>query len=199
MTITTDGQARKTLASQLDRLDSILDGLSDALNGAVAMAVEQAVRQAVGQAVKETLQALIAEALSNADLLAAARTLLTDSSAGVSAGVTERPRGLCRRAWDGVKAGLGAAAVACGGAGAYLQQQAVALKAAAGTGWVLLSRFRGRLLAACGVGLATGALTYVVGPWVGVAASSAAGFIATLAVQAANGLRKLFCSPAALA
>ena len=31
-TTTTNGDARKTLASQLDRLDSILDGLSDALN-----------------------------------------------------------------------------------------------------------------------------------------------------------------------
>ena len=29
---TTNGQVRKTLASQLDRLDSILDGLADALN-----------------------------------------------------------------------------------------------------------------------------------------------------------------------
>ena len=29
MTTTTNGQVRKTLASQLDRLDSILDGLSD--------------------------------------------------------------------------------------------------------------------------------------------------------------------------
>src|SRR5262249_43410396 len=32
MTTTTNGQVRKTLASQLDRLDTILDGLSDALN-----------------------------------------------------------------------------------------------------------------------------------------------------------------------
>jgi hypothetical protein len=35
-TTTMNGQVRRTLASQLDRLDSILDGLSDALNGAVA-------------------------------------------------------------------------------------------------------------------------------------------------------------------
>src|SRR5439155_25922717 len=55
MTTTTNGQVRKTLASQLDRLDSILDGLSEGLNEAVATAVqgavELAVRQAVGQAV----------------------------------------------------------------------------------------------------------------------------------------------------
>src|SRR5947199_8931440 len=79
MTTMTNGQIRKTLASQLDRLDSILDGLSEGLNEAVATAVqgavELAVRQAVGQAVKETLQAVIAEALTNADLIAAFRNV----------------------------------------------------------------------------------------------------------------------------
>jgi hypothetical protein len=38
-----NGRVRKTLASQLDRLDAILDGLADGLNGAVAAAVEKAV------------------------------------------------------------------------------------------------------------------------------------------------------------
>src|SRR5262249_58858200 len=83
MTTTTNG-VRKTLASQIDRLDSILDGLSDGLNeavataveGAVGRAVEVAVRQAVGEAVRETLQAVLAEVVSNPDLVAAARTLL---------------------------------------------------------------------------------------------------------------------------
>ena len=62
-TTMSNGQTRKTLASQLDRLDAILDGLSVGLNEAVATAVEgaveRAVRQAVGEAVKETLQAVI--------------------------------------------------------------------------------------------------------------------------------------------
>src|SRR6516162_7473241 len=52
---------RKTLASQLDRLDSILDGLSEGLNDAVA----QAVREAVGLAVHEAVQAVLAELLTN--------------------------------------------------------------------------------------------------------------------------------------
>ena len=38
-TLETNGQSRKTLASQLDRLDSILDGLSEGLDQAVAQAV----------------------------------------------------------------------------------------------------------------------------------------------------------------
>src|SRR5690349_13205183 len=45
-----NGQSRKTLASQLDRLEGILGGLDAALAGAVQDAVEQAVKQA-GQSV----------------------------------------------------------------------------------------------------------------------------------------------------
>src|SRR5690348_11180943 len=55
-----DGQPRKTLASQLDRLDGILDGLDAALAGAVQDAVEQAVKQAV--------QAVLTEVLTNREL-----------------------------------------------------------------------------------------------------------------------------------
>jgi hypothetical protein len=199
MTTKTDanGQARKTLSSQLDRLDSILDGLSEGLNEAVATAVEGAVQLAVRQAVKETLQALISEALTNADLLAAARTLLAPGAqAGVPADPPGRPNGLLRRACEGVKAGLTAVGAACGGAGAYARRQAAAVKSAARAGWLLAKRFRCRVLAACGVGVATGVVTYLAGPWLGIAVSSAAGFVTTLAVQAGSGLRKLLCSPA---
>ena len=55
-----NGQERKTLASQLDRLDGILDGLDSALTGAVQEAVEQAVKQAV--------QAVLNEVLTNREL-----------------------------------------------------------------------------------------------------------------------------------
>jgi hypothetical protein len=55
-----NGQSRKTLASQLDRLDGILDGLDAALAGAVQEAVEQAVKQAV--------QAVLTEVLTNREL-----------------------------------------------------------------------------------------------------------------------------------
>ena len=57
---TSNGQSRKTLASQLDRLDGILDGLDAALAGAVQEAVEQAVKQAV--------QAVLTEVLTNREL-----------------------------------------------------------------------------------------------------------------------------------
>jgi hypothetical protein len=203
-TTTTNGSVRKTLASQLDRLDSILDGLSEALNGAVASAVEgaveRAVKQAVGEAVRETLQAVIAEVVTNPDLLAAARTLLAPGApADVQADPPTPPRSLLRRACDGIRGGLGVAAVACNGAGAYVAQQAAAVKSAARSGRRLLSRFRGRLLIACGVGVAAGALTYLAAPWLGVAAASVVGFCGTLAVKARNALRGLFAPAPAFA
>jgi hypothetical protein len=55
-----DGQQRKTLASQLDRLDGILDGLDRALTGAV--------QEAVSMAVKEAVQAVLTEVLTNREL-----------------------------------------------------------------------------------------------------------------------------------
>jgi hypothetical protein len=55
-----NSQPRKTLASQIDRLDGILDGLDAALAGAVQDAVEQAVKQAV--------QAVLTEVLTNRQL-----------------------------------------------------------------------------------------------------------------------------------
>jgi hypothetical protein len=60
-TTTTNDRPRKTLASQLDRLDNVLDGLSEGLNEAVATAVQKA----VGTAVKEAVQAVLTELLTN--------------------------------------------------------------------------------------------------------------------------------------
>jgi hypothetical protein len=202
-TTTTNGQERKTLASQLDRLDSILDGLSDALNGAVATAVEgaveRAVKQAVGEAVRETLQAVIAEMVSNPDLLAAARTLLAPGCmADVPADppdLPELPRGLFRRACDKVQAGVAAAGSAC----AAVAGRVAGVKTMARAGWGLTKRFKGRVLAACGVGLAAGAATLLAAPWLGVAAAAVGGFFSTLAISARNTLRGLFAPVPAFA
>ncbi len=54
-----NGRFKKSLAHQLDRLDTILDGLADALNGAVS----DAVRQAVGEATREAVQMALAQML----------------------------------------------------------------------------------------------------------------------------------------
>src|SRR5438045_2724737 len=52
---TNNGRARKSLADQIDRLDSILEGLAGALNEAVVQAVRQAVTVAVKTALAEAL------------------------------------------------------------------------------------------------------------------------------------------------
>jgi hypothetical protein len=178
-----------------------LDGLSDALNGAVASAVEgaveRAVRQAVGEAVKETLQAVIAEMVSNPDLVAAARTLLAPGSPA-DASMTdppERPRGLFRRACDKVQAGVAAAGTAC----AAVAWQAAGVKAVARAAWGLTKKFKVRVLVACGIGVAAGAATLLAAPWLGVAAASVVGFCGTLAVKARNALRGLFAPAPACA
>jgi hypothetical protein len=59
-----NGQERKTLASQIDRLDTILDGLSEALSESVATAVQEA----VSLAVKEAVQTVLTEVLTNPEL-----------------------------------------------------------------------------------------------------------------------------------
>ena len=68
-TMMANGKLRKSLAEEIDRLHSILDGLAESLNEAVVSAV----KEAVGVAVKETLQAVIAEVLTNEELLNAVR------------------------------------------------------------------------------------------------------------------------------
>ena len=55
---------RKSLADQIDRLDTILDGLSEALNESVA----DAVRGVVGEAVRRALQEAV-RLQSSADVL----------------------------------------------------------------------------------------------------------------------------------
>lgn len=57
-----NGRMKKTLAFQLDRLDTILDGLAEALNGAVAEAVKETVGQAARDAVKVALDKALAQA-----------------------------------------------------------------------------------------------------------------------------------------
>src|SRR5262245_39178743 len=146
-TTTTNSHTRKTLASQIDRLDSLLDGLSENLNQAVADAVqgavELAVRQAVGQAVMEAVQAALTEVLTNADLLAAVRgPLPVPPPADPAPDPPDRPKGFFRRACDGIKAGLGVAATAC----AAVVGRVAGVRSVARAGWRLARRFKGRLL-----------------------------------------------------
>jgi hypothetical protein len=98
-TIEMNGPTRKTLASQLDRLDGILDGLSEGLDQAVA----QAVREAVRLAVQEAVQAVLTELLTNPALReqlqrpAAAEAAPPDGPANKQGGGKSRLAALCGR------------------------------------------------------------------------------------------------------
>src|SRR5438445_5697463 len=73
---TANGPTRKTLASQLDRLDAILDTLGEGLNEAVAQAVQQAVASAVRAGVHHGVRGALGEILSNPEVLAVLRATL---------------------------------------------------------------------------------------------------------------------------
>ena len=85
----TNGRQRKSLADQIERLDSILDGLSDGLNEAVATAVREAVR------------AVLAEVLTNPELLARLHPVQA-----IAVPEPARPSGCLARAWDGARSAL---------------------------------------------------------------------------------------------
>jgi hypothetical protein len=101
-TVETNGQPRKTLASQLDRLDSILDGLGEGLGDAVASAG----REAVGLAVREAVQAVLTELLTNPALReqlqrpAASGSAPPDGPANKEGGGRGRLAALCGRVGD---------------------------------------------------------------------------------------------------
>src|SRR6516165_6157844 len=101
-TMQMNGPTRKTLASQLDRLDGILDGLSEGLSDAVASAV----REAVGLAVQEAVQAVLTELLTNPALREQLQGTATSESAppdgppNRSGGGRGRLAALCSRVGD---------------------------------------------------------------------------------------------------
>jgi hypothetical protein len=195
--IESNGQVRRTLASQLDRLDGILDGLSDGLNQAVAdavsvavkdavsVAVSVAVKEAAGVAVREALQAVLTEVLTNPGLLEHLQPTMplvahnaVNPPADVAAdppadalAVPGRPglgeRMATARAWAGQKAS--AARTACRRALGNL-----------GSGLLALWRLRTRLLAAVGIGAAIGLGAYLAGPWLSALAGGVAGGVVSL-------------------
>ena len=202
MTTTSNVPAeRKSLAGQLDRLDTILDGLADGLNEAVATAVKQAVTTAVEAALVEVLTSaelqrrLRAEPEHKPGWFRRTASALCRGVTGVAQGCWSRAAGLagrCRRA-----AGQVASAVRQGGvvlvAGARRGMTAfgrlvwLAWFVAAG----LVRRFRTPLLVLATAGTAIGVAVYVAGPAVSSLAGAAAVFVAALAAGATLRLRRL--------
>ena len=176
-TTNTNGQ-RKTLASQIDRLDGMLDGLADGLNEAVA----QAVQGAVALAVKEAVQAVLTEVLTNPAVLAKLR-IATQAAQPEQPADAPAPKGpgrfaawrnwagaqlkkageCCRAGWRrvhdaGVALARRAARVVTTAATAVREEAARVVA----TGW-LLGHFLLRLAAAFGAGVAVRAALFFTG------------------------------------
>jgi hypothetical protein len=100
---TTNGRVqRKSLASQLDRLDNTIDALADGLNKAVADAVREAVAEAI--------ETVVRQVLSNPELLRQLAGQLTPPPpARVSPQTPKaRPGGIIRALrWLGSRVGHG--------------------------------------------------------------------------------------------
>jgi hypothetical protein len=203
-----NGRPRTSLASQLDRLDSILDGLADGLNEAVA----QAVTAAVGLAVRQALQAVLTELLTNPQVLEPLRGLAAPAapaSASPSAppsapspdaapkpNLQQRFRRACswvggrlRAAYHGVAARL--AQVRARSATLIRRTGRVTRAAWQGVKGALrlAGRLRYPLLLAAGAGVLVGVVAYLAGREVAAAASGVGGFVTALAAQAGAWLR----------
>ena len=202
MTTTSNGRAeRKSLAGQLDRLDTILDGLADGLNEAVATAVKQAVTTAVEAALVEVLTSaelqrrLRAGPENKPGWFRRAAAALCAGVAGLAKGCWSRAAGLagrCRRTARRV-----ASAVRQGGAvaAAHVRRGMTAFGRLVWLGWLaaagLVRRFRTPLLVLATAGTAIGVAVYLAGPAVSSLAGAAAVFVAALAAGATLRLRRL--------
>jgi hypothetical protein len=196
MSTITNGQIRKSLASQLDRLDGILDGLAEGLNEAVASAVQETVGVAV--------QAAVTEVLTNPELQRRLRQGQIPRNPVVKA---------AKRVWRLVKAGCNkvagwlarayshTVAAACGCKEATLGKVVNACNKAKATVkglWMrtllalsLAGRMRKALLAALAAGITIGLGCYFSGPVVSSLFSGFAGFVGSLAAATMKTLRGL--------
>jgi hypothetical protein len=169
----TNHAARKSLASQIDRLDSILDGLAEALNESVA----DAVRGVVGQAVREAVEATARELLASPALLSLALRAHRSEPEAPDPRPSLKDRLTSSLAQAG-RLAAGAAQAARGAVAAALER----LSGLARAGGLMLAglwacRRAGAL--ALGVGAAAGLASYLAGPalasaWCGVASGALA-------------------------
>src|SRR5262249_51295664 len=112
-TMNTNGTMRKTLASQIDRLDGLLDGLADSLNAAVAAAV----KETVAVAVEDAVRAAVREVLTNDELRRRLTSPPPQSPKPAPVPLAEKARrcwswlvGAVQSGWQGVKAAAQAVA-----------------------------------------------------------------------------------------
>jgi hypothetical protein len=196
MSAVTNGQIRKSLAEQIDRLDAILDTLAEGLNEAVAGVVSQAVTGAV--------EAAVVEVLTNPTLQQRLRAAEKSDRATVNFG---------RRVWGWLKAGctwvagrmkraftktVKVAGVCKDAAFTTAATAGHKTRAALKAGWshtlsalALAGRMRRSVLVAVAAGLTIGTACYFSGPLLSSLISGVTGFVSAMATRTWNSLAGL--------
>jgi hypothetical protein len=200
-----NGRARKSLASEIDRLQEILDRLSENLDAAVTAAVASTVREAMTAAVQEAVHAAVLELLSSKDLRQ--RQGVKPTPGGQSApSVTNRLADTARRYWNWLAEvaqdtwdtattaaqvvkvwALEAANQFLATGRAKLQQVRDRVTAGVRVSWMrlvvlatLARQLRRRMPVALGMGVAAGLVVYLAGPLVVPVACGLVGFFGAL-------------------
>jgi hypothetical protein len=201
MTTSANGRTdRKSLAGQIDRLDTILDGLADGLNEAVATAVKEAVVVAVEAAVRELLASaelqrrLRAEPTSKKGFVRRAASALCQGLVSVAKGCWSCATALvghCRaKATEAVSALREGRVVIV----EQVRRGMTAFARQVWLGWFvalgLVQRFRKPLLVVAGVGTALGVACYFAGPTVSSLVNGVAGFVGALVAGMLGRVRK---------
>jgi len=219
MTTMSNGQVRKSLASQIDRLDTMLDGLADGLNELVVTAVKQAVEVAVKEAVRSVLSEVLtnpdlanklqgdmpaptSEPAANRDTASTNGVSLRQRLGQISSGIGQRMKPLCGACGEQVQVLKNTAGHGCG----LVVEGCKSLVRKAGRGafaaWQRLQIVRTlkyQLLAALTIGALCGTGVFFAGPWVSAIASGVGGFGTSCAVQMGIWLRRMLSLPVELA
>ena len=205
-TTTLNNGVRKTLASQLDRLDMILDGLAENLNEAVAMAAANSVKEIVNVAVQEAVRAALVEILTNAEVQ---KRLIHVQPTPTIIHLREKARSCwswiiraAKGTWtkivmvsNKVKR-MGSSLVKV--ASTKVQHAQKEIVRSIRRGWMLMitiaalaKRFRKQLVVAVGVGVLVGIVCYFAGREIASVGCGLAGFLGSLATGAVNRLRRM--------
>jgi hypothetical protein len=185
-TTTLNSKPRRSLAEQIDRMDSILDGLADGLNEAVTTVVQQT----VAMAVKEAVQAVMVEMLTNPELLrklqgnfAAAQPKTTEPAKPTLkqrlSNLWKKVIGGCKWVGSMCKAGVLNAAT---GTVSLVRKTGSAVVSAIAS-YSFLGRFKKQILLAVAIGTVVALSTWYADPWLSTAAGWIGGFATTLSVQ----------------
>jgi hypothetical protein len=204
MSTTTLNAGRKTLASQLDRLDTIIDGLADSLHETVAMATANVVKETLTVVVQEAVRGALVEILTNSELQ---KQLAGNVQPPVPLMV--RLAAKARSCWSWLKSTVK-------GACSQLKQMVSSLATAASTKvqkarqqvvhrakmcwmWtvalaVLAKRFRFQLGMAVSIGILVGVVCYLGGREIASLGCGLAGFVGSLATDAVDRVRRMYSS-----